>query len=193
VTPLRSAATWPRRGRAREAWLLKRADPFALLMCGPSLAGKSTLARALVPLLDAASVSADDINAERGLPFGAEGLPEAVWAETLRIELERVEHAGRRRQAVVVDDTCCYRWLRDRFRTACLGAGLTPVLLVVQTDWDELRSRHAQALAAAQRPVLSLASLEHHFSTFEWPGADEPHLNVAGLSASQVAQALRVR
>jgi hypothetical protein len=34
-----------------------------------------------------AIVSADVINERRGLPFGAEGLPETAWAETLGLQL----------------------------------------------------------------------------------------------------------
>jgi predicted kinase len=165
---------------------------FALLMCGPSLAGKSTLVRELIPLLDASWISADAINAERGLPFGAEGLPESVWAETMRIQLDRIEQAGRRQQAVILDDTCCYRWLRDRLRATCHSVGLKPVLLVLRIEWGELQSRHAAESATAQRPVLSLESLARHFSTFEWPDGDELQIDVTGLSATQVSQALRL-
>jgi tRNA A37 N6-isopentenylltransferase MiaA len=59
-------------------------DPHAFLLCGPSLAGKSTACERIAATLGAEIISADAINAKRGLPFGAEGLPESVWAETLR-------------------------------------------------------------------------------------------------------------
>jgi tRNA A37 N6-isopentenylltransferase MiaA len=59
-------------------------DPHAFLLCGPSLAGKSTASERIAATLGAEIISADAINAKRGLPFGAEGLPESVWAETLR-------------------------------------------------------------------------------------------------------------
>lgn len=51
----------------------------AYLLCGPSLAGKSTVAEQIARVTGAVVLSADAVNAERGLPFGAEGLPESVW------------------------------------------------------------------------------------------------------------------
>ena len=57
-------------------------DPHAFLLCGPSLAGKSTASERIAATLGAEIISADAINAKRGLPFGAEGLPESVWAES---------------------------------------------------------------------------------------------------------------
>ena len=60
---------------------------FAHLLCGPSLAGKSSAAILIADATGSTVLSADTVNAERGLPFGAEGLPESVWAETLRIML----------------------------------------------------------------------------------------------------------
>lgn len=165
--------------------------PLALLLCGPSLAGKTTLARQLAGPLAASVVSADEINAERGLPFGGEGLPESVWAETLRLELEAIEEAGRRGQSVIVDDTCCYRWLRDRLRSTCVAAGLVPVLLVLKVGADDLEARLHTVTSTGARPVLSQERFADHVACFEWPGPDEVHLDVAGLGVQEVLDAMR--
>ena len=100
--------------------------PFAYLLCGPSLAGKSLAAARIAQAAGAEVLSSDAVNAKRGLPFGAEGLPESVWAETLRLLLERLRACGHEGRSVVVDDTQCYRWLRDRYRSECASCALTP-------------------------------------------------------------------
>ena len=87
----------------------------AHVLCGPSLAGKSTVAERIAQATGAA-IPADAVNAERGLPFGAEGQPDPVWAETLRILLDRLHAHAREGRAVVVDDAQCCRWPRDRYR-----------------------------------------------------------------------------
>ncbi len=165
--------------------------PLALLLCGPSLAGKSTLARQLAGPLAASIVSADEINAGRRLPFGGEGLPESVWAETLRLELEAIDKAGRRGQSVIVDDTCCYRWLRDRLRSTCVAAGLLPVLLVLRVGTDDLEARRHAVKSTGARPVLSQERFADHVARFEWPGSDEVQLDVTGLGVQEVLDAMR--
>jgi hypothetical protein len=89
-----------------------------------------------------------------------------------------------------LDDTCCYRWLRDKIRATCLGVGLNPVLLVFRAEWPELKARHAATVAAADRAVLPIDSLAAHVASFEWPEHDEVQLSTAGLSVEQVAEAL---
>lgn len=146
---------------------------YAILLCGPSLAGKSTVAARLAADLDATVVSADEINARRGLPFGGEGLPESTWAETLRMQLEELREAGMRRRNVIIDDTLCYRWLRDRFRTQATESGLTHSLLLLRPPVAELESRHAALTVSQARPLLSLERLRDHLARFEWPTIDE--------------------
>jgi predicted kinase len=149
------------------------------LLCGPSLAGKSTACERIVACAGAAEISADAINASRGLPFGAEGLPESVWAETLRVQLEQLrEHADAGR-SVVVDDTLCYRWLRDRFRAQAIAAGLKPELLLLKPAREDLLARHARLVETGTRPVLSLCHFVEHLDSFEWPTQDEAAIDVS--------------
>ena len=70
----------------------------------------------MVTRLSTAVVSADVINEGRGLPFGGEGLPESVWADTLRLQIAELERCAAQGSSVILDDTLCYRWLRNRFR-----------------------------------------------------------------------------
>jgi predicted kinase len=157
--------------------------PVAHLLCGPSLAGKSTVAAQIARATGAAVLSADVINAERGLPFGAEGLPESVWAETLGILLDRLHANARLGRSVVVDDTLCYRWLRDRYRSECIARGLEPMLLVLSASQRTLFERHASAKAGVSRPVLSRERLADHLARFEWPGEDERATDVSSPEA----------
>jgi predicted kinase len=151
----------------------------AFLVCGPSLAGKSTACARIASISGAAIISADAINAGRGLPFGGEGLPETVWAETLRLQLEQLHERAAAGRSVVVDDTLCYRWLRDRFRAEAASAGLQLMLLVLAPAREILLARHASLAANGDRPVLSLQRLLEHLNTFEWPTPDEAPVDVS--------------
>jgi len=155
----------------------------AYLLCGPSLAGKSTVAEQIAGVTGAVVLSADTVNAARGLPFGAEGLPESVWAETLRILLDRVRMHARLGHSVVVDDTQCYRWLRDRYRSECIAGGLEPVLLLLSPPPHVLYERHARATASSSRPLLSLERLADHLARFEWPSEDERATDISSSQA----------
>jgi predicted kinase len=130
-------------------------------------------------MLGAEVISADAINAKHGLPFGAEGLPESVWAETLRHQLLQLHEHGQAGRSAVVDDTLCYRWLRDRFRKEAIAAGLRPVLLVLAPPRQTLLSRHARLSESGQRPVLSLPRFIRHLESFEWPTTDEGAIDIS--------------
>jgi predicted kinase len=147
--------------------------PRAYLLCGPSLAGKTTIAGQIAEALPVVVISSDEINAGRGLPFGGEGLPESAWAETLRIQVRRFHELVNAGRSVAIDDTLCYRWLRDRWRAEAAIAGVTTVLLQVAPSKEEILARHADLTFAKQRPVLSRERLLEHLSTFEWPAPEE--------------------
>lgn len=153
------------------------------MLCGPSLSGKSSAARAIVDATGATLISADDINRERGLPFGGEGLPESVWAGTLEIQVERLRQHAAAGGPVVLDDTLCYRWLRDRFRSEARRLGLDTALLVFAVTGQEILRRHAALTQTNERPVLSIERLTDHLSRFEWPGADEDPIDVGRAPA----------
>lgn len=162
-----------------------------VLLCGPSLAGKSTAAQHIAQATGAAIVSADAINATRGLPFGGEGLPESVWAETLRLQLEQLRQHIAAARSVVIDDTLCYRWLRDRFRAEAHAAGASAELLLLTPSEPQLLARHAQLAASYQRPVLSLPTLLQHLRSFEWPTPDERAVDISSSGSLEVWLARR--
>jgi predicted kinase len=151
---------------------------YAYLLCGPSLSGKSVAAGRLERVFGATVVCADDINAERGLPFGAEGLPESTWAETLRQQLDRMQALAATGRSVIADDTLCYRWLRDKHRATAHACGLVPLLLVLRPSEAELLDRHSRVSTSRERPVLGLERLQSHLAGFEWPTDDEKPIEV---------------
>ncbi|WP_243286286.1 AAA family ATPase [Geothrix terrae] len=149
------------------------------LLCGPSLAGKSTACARIAQELQAVVISADEINHERGLPFGAEGLPQSVWAETLEMMLGRIREHATKSHSIIIDDTLCFRWLRDRFRNEAQANGLKPYLLLLSVTKEELQARHTALSLSGQRPTLSMPQLLEHFESFEWPSSDEAATDIS--------------
>jgi len=137
------------------------------------MSGKTHLAARIESSLGASVVSLDEINRTRGLPFGLEGRPEAEWGATLEAAIVRVTRLMHARRAIVVDDTLCYRWLRDRFRRLAADYGYSAILLYLATDGAVLAERRAALLGAGDRPVLSERSFAEHLSSFEDPADDE--------------------
>jgi predicted kinase len=147
-----------------------------IVLCGPAFSGKSTLARAIAGRSGAAVVCLDEINARRGL-HGGEGVPDQQWAATHRealTEVERLVAAGTRH--IVVDDTSCYRFLRDDYRAVAERLGYRFVLLVVDTPLELIRERIRANAATANRGGIRPEVFERHVASFEWPGDDEPHV-----------------
>lgn len=143
------------------------------VLCGPSFSGKSTLARRMAAMLGYDVVSADAINAGRGFVAGFE-TPDAEWAATHRVVLESVERllaAGRRR--VVVDDTSCFRFLRDDLREIARHHGYRCRIIVLDISKSDLSARIRGDREGARRRGLTESRFRKHLARFEWPDADE--------------------
>ena len=143
-----------------------------LLLCGRPFSGKSTLAARLVERQGAVVVSFDAINLERGL-LGGDGLPLAEWARTLEIAEERTAAALRTHRLVVVDDTLCFRWMRDAFRSLAAAVGASTVLVFLDPPHDVLGERRERNRLAPTRPDVAASVLDAHLAAFEDPGTDE--------------------
>lgn len=147
-----------------------------ILMCGPAFAGKTVLAGAIVARLGCALVSFDEIDRRRGTPHGGEGLPAKAWQRTSHEAANQVsEHlaAGR---SVVVDDTFCFRFKRDRFRALATAAGVECTLVCLELPPDEGWRRLRANRAAPTRPDVPDHLFAMYLAGFEWPGDDEPAL-----------------
>ena len=80
--------------------------------------------------------------------------------------------------SVVIDDTLCYRWLRDRWREEAAKVNVAAVLLLLTLSKAEILARHADLQFAGRRPVLSKERLLAHLSAFEWPAPREGAIHV---------------
>lgn len=101
------------------------------MMCGIAFSGKTTVAKQLSQALDCACVSLDDINSERGL-HGGEGIAVEEWKRTHGIALERMRELMARGEDIVLDDTNCFRWLRDRYRDSARANGYIVELVFLE-------------------------------------------------------------
>lgn len=142
------------------------------LLCGLAFAGKSTLAAQLASRVGATIVSLDDINAERGL-HGGTGIPGEEWLKSHHIALARVRDLLDQGRPVVVDDTNCFRWLRDNFRKEAAERGLTTTVVQLEVSLEEALARARRNEATEERPPVTEAVLLDLAKGFEWPGPDE--------------------
>lgn len=148
------------------------------LMCGLAFAGKSTLASAIAARTGAAIVSLDAINERRGLSGGL-GIPEPEWAESHGIALREAEAFVASGASVVVDDTNCYRFLRDDYRALADRFGAECVVVFVDAPVTLAVGRLRDNEARLTRHPVTRAILLDLAERFEAPGADEPHVRFA--------------
>jgi gluconate kinase len=159
-----------------------------LLLCAPAFSGKTTLSLAL-EARGWLRVSSDAILRDRGFEPG-QWLPVELWQEASLTACSLIAAAAQRGQDVVFDDTLCFRFLRDRYREVGAQAGMSVVLVVLMISPAEVRARVRRNRGSKLREDIEDDLLETHLASFEWPSADEPHIQLdAGQS---VAQQLRV-
>lgn len=143
------------------------------MMCGMPFAGKTTLGRRITGHLDAGWVSLDEINDERGLPDGGTGLPVEEWERTRQVALGRVDGLMRSGRDVVVDDTCCFRWLRDGYREIAERQGYESFVVFMDIPREELQRRRADTDLRACREPMRDEIFDAVARTFEYPTEDE--------------------
>lgn len=141
-------------------------------MCGLSFSGKTTLARAVARRVGAVYIGLDDINEERGLR-GGEGIPGEEWEKTSAIAVERAGAFLAAGRDVVLDDTLCFRWLRDRYAALAERHAAQFVLLYVATTLPEILHAMAENDTQMRRPPIHPDVFEMHARSFEHPAADE--------------------
>jgi predicted kinase len=142
------------------------------LLCGKSFSGKSTLAEVIARQTGAIVVGLDSINAERGL-FGGLGIPDHEWAVSHDVALQRVEDAIASGRSVVVDDTNCFRFLRDSYRSVAQRLGIPSVLLYLDVPVSILRQRITACASSPGRSPVTEEVFTDLLSKFEAPAPDE--------------------
>lgn len=169
-------------GRPHDAVIFSLVRGRLYILCGLAFAGKTTLCKRLVERRGLACVSLDAINEERGAGFGGDGLPPEEWGRTLALAEQRVEALLAAGANVVVDDTACFRWIRDRWRAIAASHGCLPILVHLDPGVEVIRSRIAAAAAAAaeggDRRLLREEVWVRHLAQFEAPGPDERPITV---------------
>lgn len=143
------------------------------LLCGLAFSGKTTLARAIARRLSFAYVGLDEINAERGLPPGGEGLPAEEWERSHAFAETRLTAAFASGHGAVLDDTGCFRWLRDRYRQLATRSGLDTTVVFVDAPLELIRSRIAENTRAPRRDPITDEVFARHVAEFEPPQPDE--------------------
>lgn len=109
----------------------------------------------------------------------AQGIPDGEWVKTVAVARAEVRALLlRSSERVVVDDTFCFRFLRDDFARLARDASRDSRLLVLRTPEEEIRRPITSSARRSDRPGILPAVLERHLATFEWPGDDEPHHGV---------------
>lgn len=142
------------------------------LLCGLAFAGKTTLASLLSRHAGAEVVSLDEINASRGL-HGGEGLPDEEWVRTHQEALRQVESTLAAGRSVVVDDTNCFRFLRDNYRAVAEAKGARTIVLYLDRPLDLLLDRIRENEETRSRASIKIPILLHLAQKFEPPGPDE--------------------
>jgi predicted kinase len=147
------------------------------LLCGLSFSGKSTLGGLLAARTGAGLVSLDAINSRRGLRGGT-GTPDEEWLATHRLALAQLERLCRAGGPVVVDDTNCFRWLRDAYRRVAAGFGYRSVVLMLDLPLAEALRRGARNERNGARAPVSRRVLVELAARFEPPASDEETVTV---------------
>jgi predicted kinase len=142
------------------------------LLCGLAFSGKSTLAAAISKQVGAAVVSLDEINASRGL-YGGLGIPDEEWGRTHAEALQQVEAALQAGRSVVVDDTNCFRFLRDNYRQIATRYGVPCVVIDVDAPLDLALTRLRANEDEPSRAPVTKAILRELAEKFELPAPDE--------------------
>jgi predicted kinase len=150
-----------------------------VVMCGPAFSGKTTLSRALATR-GLVRLSPDDLLRSDGLEPG-DGLPGECWGRALARICSQIEDLARAGASAVVDDTSCYRWLRDRYREVGAGCGLRALLILLRIDRSEVLHRVEANARTGLRQGIRDAVLREHLDRFEWPGPNEEALEIDAL------------
>lgn len=142
------------------------------LLCGPSCAGKTTLAREL-EAAGALVLSYDREAWARGVRDGrpSQTLMAQIDADFLEL-LERVLPTGR---PVVLDASLSTRAVRDRWRMRLGAMAVECELVVVRAPLPTLLDRAHGREPGPESVVLDDAALTAYVAGFEWPGEREAH------------------
>ncbi|GAP93890.1 hypothetical protein NIES2104_03990 [Leptolyngbya sp. NIES-2104] len=141
-------------------------------MCGMPFSGKTTLAQSIAKYLHAPYISLDDINEFRGL-FGGDGIPVEEWEKTHSIAIQQLQNLMLSQQDIVLDDTSCFRWLRDRYRDFSIKYNYETILIYLDVPVSEIHSRTEENDKTQDRRGVRQEIVSEMAKMFELPQSDE--------------------
>jgi predicted kinase len=142
------------------------------LMCGAAFSGKTTLSKKLAEIINYSRISFDEINEKKGFLPG-DDIPQIEWAKTSEEAILQLKNELKRNNNVIVDDTFCFKFLRDNFKSVADQYGYQTVIIFIDISEEEVRKRITENRIKKNRSDISDAVLESHLKVFEKPGSDE--------------------
>lgn len=146
------------------------------LLCGMPFSGKTTLGESVAKYLDCPYISLDEINEARGL-YGGDGIPVEEWEKTHFLAMQQLHSLMPSEQNIVLDDTNCFRWLRDRFRNYGAQYGYQTTLIFLDVSMAEIWQRIKINNQTHTRHQVKPEIITEMAKTFESPQADERIIN----------------
>ncbi|MEM7125127.1 MAG: AAA family ATPase [Chloroflexota bacterium] len=156
------------------------------LMCGLAFSGKTILAKSIVQHLDAGYISLDDINKERGLGFGGQGIPVEEWEKNHQVAIHRLRAMMPNGRDLVLDDTNCLRQLRDRFRRVADEYRYHTIVVYLDIPLQTITQRMAHNELNPKRDSVDSYIFHNLVSMFEWPDEDEAVLTFGETTETDI-------
>ena len=146
--------------------------PTLYLLCGMPFSGKTTLGKTIARQLDSSYISLDEINEARGLR-GGDGISIEEWEKTHSIAMSQMQTTMPTSQDIVLDDTNCFRWLRDRFRQLAAEYNYQTTVVFVDVPVSEIWQRMSANQKTQTRHMVKPEIIKEMTKTFEPPEEDE--------------------
>ena len=134
--------------------------------------GKTTLGKAIAKYLDIPYISLDKINEVRGL-FGGDGIPVEEWEKTHSIAMQDLAKLIKKDFDIIIDDTNCFLWLRDRFRNFASQHDYQTVVIFLDIPLSQIWQRIESNERTQTRHKVKQSIVREMAQTFEPPQADE--------------------
>ena len=142
------------------------------IMCGLAFSGKSTLGRKIAEYYSADLVSFDKLwvekDKEKPVPKNAEG-----WRYIRDVAQERVLAHLKAGKSVVYDDNNPRKEHREELKKVAKEAGVTAVVIYLDTPLDIIRAREKANRASQDRHDVEPENFEKVLKDMEVPTTDE--------------------
>lgn len=147
------------------------------ILCGLAFSGKSTLGKALARRINAVYISLDEIIAARGLPDGGKGLPPEIWQQMHEEACRLLDEHLRQGRDVVIDDTNCFRFLRDNYRQVAARHKAASRVIFLDVPLEEVQRRRRANDELQTRNSVREEVMQGLIDSFEYPTVDEAVLS----------------